>query len=246
MLCLVPEPVEPLFAFSEVGVRRGERWTLQQVSAEIPASGVTALVGPSGAGKTTLLRLCNRLDVADAGTVRFRGQDVLDLDPLRLRRRAGMVFQRPALFGGTVRDNLHVARPGADDDALAAALRQVALDPGFLDAEAARLSGGEAQRACLARTLVTEPEVLLLDEPTSALDTGPRLAFEQLVKQLAADGMPALWVTHDLEQLRRVAESVLVLDAGRLRYAGPLGGLDERRDVLAVLAGQEGGAGDGR
>ena len=228
---------DSVFSFAGVGVRRGERWTLQDVSAEVPASGVTALVGPSGAGKTTLLRLCNRLDVPDAGQVRFRGRDVLALDPLRLRRQAGMVFQRPALFGGTVRDNLHVARPGADDASLAEALRRVALDPAFLDQEAARLSGGEAQRACLARTLVTEPEVLLLDEPTSALDAGPRLAFEQLIGRLATAGMPVLWVTHDMEQMRRVAGQVIVLIAGRMRFAGPLADLDRHPDVLAVLAG---------
>ena len=123
----------------------------------IADGGITVVVGPSGAGKSMVLRLLNRLEVPTAGEVRFRGRPVSDLDPLALRRRVGMVFQRPAPFPGTVRDNLHVADPDAGDDALVAALRAARLDAAFLDRSADELSGGEAQRMCLARTLVTRP-----------------------------------------------------------------------------------------
>jgi len=209
-----------LFSFEQVGVRREGRWILQHVTTTVPDDGITAIVGPSGAGKTTLLRLCNRLDVPDAGVVRYRGRDLTGLDVLQHRRQVGMVFQQPALFGGTVRDNLLAARPDADDADLREALADVGLPAALLEAQASRLSGGEAQRSCLARTLVTDPTVLLLDEPTSALDVDARLAFEQLILDLAgrprsagAEPVPVLWVTHDDEQVRRVADHVLALDA---------------------------------
>ncbi len=174
------QPPEPLFRFEHVAVERDRSVILSDVDASIPCVGITAVVGPSGAGKSTLLRLCNRLEVPTSGRVRFRGDDVAALDPLRLRRRVGMVFQTPTLFGGSVRDNLAVAAPDANDQRYVAALESAAVDPAMLDRAAASLPGGEAQRVCLARTLVSEPEVLLLDEPTSALDATPRLAFEQL------------------------------------------------------------------
>jgi putative ABC transport system ATP-binding protein len=193
------------------------RRILEDVDITLPASGVTAVAGPSGAGKTMLLRLCNRLDIPTAGRVLFYGRDVASLDPLRLRREVGMVFQRPVLFGGTVADNLRVADPGADIERL---LGEVHLDSALAGREAATLSGGEAQRLCLARALVCRPRVLLADEPTSALDAEPRTAFERLVRRLSGEGLAVIWVTHDLKQLWRVADHLVVLDRGRVLYSG--------------------------
>ena len=204
------------FEFEQVSVRRAGRLILQGVSARIPATGVTVVAGPSGAGKTTLLRLCNRLDIPDAGTVCYRGQPLGELDPLALRRRVGMVFQRPTPFPGTVADNLAVARPGAATEGMSTALTRVALDPGLLDQEARTLSGGELQRMCLARTLVTHPETLLLDEPTSALDEQPKRVFEATARDLAGQGITIIWVTHDTAQARRVADRVYQLRDGHL------------------------------
>lgn len=209
-----------LFRLESVSVTDGGQDLLRGLSADAPRGGITAITGPSGAGKTTMLRLCNRLETASQGRVLYQGQDVLEIDALELRRRVGMVFQRPALFGGTVRDNLAVARPGWGDPDYAAALRRVSLGSEVLDRPAATLSGGEAQRLCLARTLLTDPEVLLLDEPTSALNEGPKLAFERLVRDLVDRDVGVLWVTHDLDQVRRLADHVLVLDGGHLVVAG--------------------------
>lgn len=211
-----------LFAFEDVWVEAERRPILQGVDAEIPDAGVTVVVGPSGAGKSTLLRLCNRLEVPTRGRVLFRGDDVATLDPLTLRRRAGMVFQRPTLFGGTVRDNLAVAAPApaTGDAAYAAALERAELQATFLDCPADELSGGEAQRACVARTLVTGPEVLLMDEPTAALDERPRLGLEALARHLADDGVPVVWVTHQLDQMRRLADHLLVMADGRVQHSG--------------------------
>jgi putative ABC transport system ATP-binding protein len=179
------------------------------------------ITGPSGAGKTTLLRSRNRLDIPDAGIIRYRGQPLDGLDPLALRRRAGMVFQRPVSFPGSVAADLAEALPGITAEEMAAALDRVALDPGLLGQEARTLSGGELQRMCLARTLVTRPETLLLDEPTSALDAQPKLAFEQTARDLATDGITIIWVTHDDAQAGRVADRICHLRDGRLAEAVP-------------------------
>ena len=204
------------FEFDRVSVLRAGRRILDEVTASIPAVGITVVSGPSGAGKTTMLRLCNRLEVPDSGTVGYRGQPLDELDPLLLRRRVGMVFQRPTPFPGTVADNLAIAHPDADTDELSTALQRVALDPGLLGQEARTLSGGELQRMCLARTLVTKPETLLLDEPTSALDEQPKLVFESAARGLAAQGVTIIWVTHDKAQAARVADRIYQLRDGHL------------------------------
>jgi len=204
------------FEFDRVTVVRAGRRVLDEVTARIPGAGITVVSGPSGAGKTTLLRLCNRLEVPDTGRVCYRGQPLDELDPLALRRRVGMVFQRPTPFPGTVADNLAVARPDAGTGELGTALERVALDPGLLGQEARTLSGGELQRMCLARTLVTQPETLLLDEPTSALDAQPKQVFEAAARHLAAQSITIIWVTHDNAQARRIADQVYQLRGGHL------------------------------
>jgi putative ABC transport system ATP-binding protein len=207
------------FGFERVTVERSGRRVLDELSATIPAAGITVISGPSGAGKTTLLRLCNRLEIPDAGTVWYRGQPLDELDPLVLRRRVGMVFQRPTPFPGSVAGNLAVACPDAGAGQMSDALRRVALDPGLLGQEARSLSGGELQRMCLARTLVTQPQTLLLDEPTSALDARPKLVFESTARDLAAQGITIVWVTHDDVQADRIADRIYHLRDGRLSGA---------------------------
>ena len=190
---------------------------LRGVDATIPLEGITAVVGRSGSGKTSLLRLANRLEVPTGGRVLLDGTDVADLDPLVLRRRVGMVFQHPVVFAGTVADNLAVAVPGIDETTGAAALRRCGLDPALWHRTADDLSGGEAQRMCLARTLLTNPEVLLADEPTSALDPDARHLIEDLVVGLArTDGIAVLWVTHDHDQVAAVADRVLEVVDGEV------------------------------
>lgn len=184
---------------------------LRHVDLALPLTGVTAIVGPSGSGKSSLLRLCNRLDAPTSGRVLLDGVDLAGTDVLALRRRVGMVFQRPTPFAGTVRDNCAVALPDGDDATFAAALARCGLDPAFLDRSADDLSGGEAQRACLARTLLTGPEVLLADEVTSALDADNRDRIEALIRASADSGVAVLWVTHDLGQARRLADRTVVL-----------------------------------
>lgn len=205
-----------LFSFEGVAVAFADREVLAGVDLAIPDNGCTVLVGPSGSGKSTLLRLCNRLEAPTAGVLRFRGEDVASLDPLRHRRRVGMVFQRPIAFGGSVLDNLRVAQPALTAGDATAALEEVGLPARFLDREQATLSGGEGQRACLARTLLTEPEVLLLDEPTASLDAHAAAGLERLTSSLAEAGTSLLWVTHDAAQAGRLADRLVVVGDGRV------------------------------
>jgi putative ABC transport system ATP-binding protein len=231
----------PLFRFEHVTVAGAQRPRLDDATGTVPPDGVTVLAGPSGSGKSTLLRCCNRLELPSAGRVLFRGHDVADQDPLQLRRRVGMVFQRPTPFPGTVRDNLLVAEPALDDSDAVRALEAVGLDASFLARTATDLSGGEAQRVCLARTLVTRPAVVLMDEVTSSVDPAARLGLETLARRLADTAVNVVWVTHDLEQLRRLADHVLILIGGRVAHSGPAATLEsdgspEVRRFLAAVA----------
>lgn len=208
----------PLLAFENVTVSGIDRPRLSDLTVEIPDGVITVVVGPSGAGKSTLLRLANRLDVPDQGTVRYRGQDVASLDVSAHRRELGMLFQRAVVFPGTVVENLRVAAPGLGEDDARSLLDRVHLSHGLLERDTSTLSGGEAQRVCLARALAAMPHALLLDEPTSALDAEPRLALERLVRELRDDGTPSVWVTHDLDQMERLADHVVVLLDGRVAH----------------------------
>ncbi len=206
----------PLFAFDEVGLEVDGAVILDAITVEVPADGVVVVAGASGSGKSTLLRLCNRLVAPSTGTVRFCGDDVAALDVRRLRRRVGMVFQRPTPFPGTVHENLRVAEPSLDEDGAIALLASVGLPAEFVERDALTLSGGEAQRMCTARTLATRPEVVLMDEPTSALDEDNARGVEDLARSLVGAGVSIVWVTHDRAQIDRIADVVIRLDGGRI------------------------------
>jgi putative ABC transport system ATP-binding protein len=210
----------PLFTLDAVTVERDGKTLLRAIQAEIPEASCTAVVGASGAGKSTLLRLLNRLVDPTAGTVFFQGRALPDLDVLRLRRRVGLVGQQPVILTSRVRDDLQVGRPDLSDDRARALLDQVGLDSAMLDRSTDGLSGGEAQRVCLARALAVEPQVLLLDEPTSALDAGSAKAVERTVRALVDSGLAVVLVSHNTAQARRLADQVLVLNDGRLADSG--------------------------
>jgi putative ABC transport system ATP-binding protein len=207
-----------------VGRRVGEIWIVNDISLEVQRSELLGIVGASGSGKSSLLRLLNRLDEPTTGMVFLEGQDYRQIPPRELRRRVGMVTQRPFLFPGDVASNLRfgpMQRGETLPDAeITSLLENVGL-PGFATRDVANLSGGEQQRVSLARALANRPEVLLLDEPTSALDEQAKLGVEELIHRLVRENSYTfVMVTHDRDQARRRCDQVAVIEAGRLVRQG--------------------------
>jgi ABC-type methionine transport system ATPase subunit len=209
------KPVE--IRISGLRYSAGESEILKGVDAEVPGGGITAIVGPSGAGKSTLLRAINRLIEPTAGEVYLDGEPTSRMDPLELRRRVGMVFQLPALFGATVEEaTLYGARLAGREVDAGRLLEMAGLDASFKDKAPQALSVGEQQRVSIARALALEPEALLMDEPTSALDEAARRRIEELIRELNASlGLTLVVVSHDLDQVERVADHVVFLAGGR-------------------------------
>jgi putative ABC transport system ATP-binding protein len=209
-----------------LGRRVGDVPIVTDISLEVHHGEMLGIVGASGSGKSSLLRLLNRLDEPTSGTVFLDGQDYRQFPPRELRRRVGMVTQRPFLFPGNVAGNIRFGprQRGemlADED-IARLLERVGL-PGFAGRDIANLSGGEQQRVSLARALANRPEILLLDEPTSALDEQAKTGIEQLICGLVKDSsLTCVMVTHDRDQARRMCDRVALLEAGRLvQYGKP-------------------------
>ncbi len=197
---------------------------VNDVTVHVRARELVAVVGPSGSGKSSFLRLLNRLDEPTSGTVYFEGLDYRRIPPRELRRRLGLVTQRAFLFPGSVAENIGFGLrqrgerlPAEEIDRL---LVQVGL-PGFSGRNVANLSGGEAQRVSLARALANSPTVLLLDEPTSALDQESKLGIELLIQEIARQRhLTCVLVTHDVQQAARLADRVMILQAGRVLRIG--------------------------
>jgi putative ABC transport system ATP-binding protein len=196
---------------------------INDVTFDVNGGELLAIVGPSGAGKSSLLRLLNRLDEPTSGTVLLEGKDYREIPTRELRRRVGMVMQRPFVFPGTVAQNLQFGpqqqeRTLSDDD-IEDLLRGVGLT-GYAGENVAHLSGGEAQRLCFARALANRPSILLLDEPTSSLDEAAKFEVEAVIRKVSEQGVTSVLVTHDLSQARRLATRVAQLQSGRLIRIG--------------------------
>jgi putative ABC transport system ATP-binding protein len=203
----------------------GAKRLVDDVSIQVYQGDVIAITGPSGAGKSSFLRLLNRLDEPTGGTVLLEGQDYRTIPPQELRRRVGMVLQAPHLFPGTVAGNIRFgpAQRGETQslDFIERLLEQVNL-AGFANRDVRNLSGGEAQRVSLARTLANKPQILLLDEPTSALDETTEADVEALICDIIRDrNLSCLMVTHDTAQAQRMASHLMVMEAGRLVQFAP-------------------------
>ena len=181
-----------------------------------------------------------RLEEPSSGVVSLHARPLPSYDVLALRRRVGMLQQAPVILEPTVLADLRLGRPALSAEEAAHLLERVGLDPTlFLERATEGLSGGEAQRVCLARALAVGPEVMLLDEPTSALDSFAAANVEAAVRALLTDGLSVVMVSHDLRQARRIADQVVVLMAGRVAAHGPadevLASTDS--DVQRFLAG---------
>ncbi len=197
---------------------------LEGATFEVHSGEVLAVVGPSGSGKSSLLRLLNRLDEPTSGTVFVNGVDYRQIEPRKLRREVGFVTQRPFLFPGTVAHNLKYgpAQHGEtlSEEAVSELLIKVGLQD-YASRNVANLSGGEAQRVSVARTLANSPRILLLDEPTSALDDASKIGIEALLRNIMSNlPLTCVLVTHDKAQAARLADRALLLEGGRVVRVG--------------------------
>jgi len=227
---------EKVFSVNDLAVSYSGKVALQDVQLDVHRNTVTAFIGPSGCGKSTFIRCFNRMNdlvpgAKVAGSVLYHGADLYgdDVDPVEIRRRIGMVFQKPNPFPKSIYDNIAfgprvLAMKGNLDERVEGALRQAALwdeVKGRLKDGALGLSGGQQQRLCIARALAVEPDVILMDEPASALDPISTTRIEDLMHVLKRDYTIVI-VTHNMQQAARVADmtaffSVVVHEDGSAR-----------------------------
>jgi phosphate transport system ATP-binding protein len=211
---------EVVFDIDDLSVSYGQTTAFSDVSLDVYKNQITAVIGPSGCGKSTFIRCLNRMNdlvsgAAVGGKILYHGADIYggDVDPIEVRRRIGMVFQRPNPFPKSIYDNVAFAPKALGmrkdlDDRVERALRGAALWDEVKDrlkTSALAMSGGQQQRLCIARALAVEPDVILLDEPASALDPISTQAIEDLMQELKRDYTLVI-VTHNMQQAARVAD----------------------------------------
>ena len=215
-------------AARDLNVYYGDEQAIDGVTMEVPENRVTALIGPSGCGKSTFLRCINRMnDMIEVcrveGAVEFAGKNVYDddVDPVALRRKIGMVFQKPNPFPKSIRDNVAYGLKiqgfdGDVDERVEESLKGAALWDEVkdqLDSSGLELSGGQQQRLCIARAIAPDPEVILMDEPTSALDPVAASKIEDLIDDLAEE-YTVIIVTHNMQQAARISDRTAVFLTG--------------------------------
>ncbi|HEY9557327.1 MAG TPA: phosphate ABC transporter ATP-binding protein PstB [Acidimicrobiales bacterium] len=215
-----PAPKDVVFDVTDLSVYYGDFQAVRDVNVQINRHEITAFIGPSGCGKTTVLRCLNRMndliDIARVeGQVRYHGVDLYDreVNPVEVRRRIGMVFQKPNPFPKSIYDNVAYGPriagvKGNMDDIVERALRSAGLwdeVKSRLKASGLGLSGGQQQRLCIARAIATDPEVLLMDEPCSALDPIATARIEDLMQEIK-DKFTIVIVTHNMQQAARVSD----------------------------------------
>ena len=239
----IVENEEAVFEVKDVSLWYGDKQAIKNVTIDLPAKAVTAIIGPSGCGKSTFLRCLNRMHeliprTRMTGQVLFRGQDLYGagIDPAVIRRRVGMIFQKSNPFPTmSIADNVIVGlklngvrNRRVLNERLEKSLRMAALwdeVKNDLDKPGVSLSGGQQQRLCIARAIAVEPEVVLMDEPASALDPIATMKIEELIRQLSTDYTIVI-VTHNMQQASRVS------DLTAFFYMGQLIEFDETRKLF--------------
>lgn len=206
----------------------GKTKVLKKIDFKIEKGDRLAIIGPSGCGKSTILRCINQLEMPSSGEIIFEGKNILEnTDMTKIRRKIGMVFQQFNLFENlTVLDNITLApiklkimsKEEADIKAKKL-LKSIGLD-NKKDNYPSQLSGGQKQRVAIIRTLIMNPDIILFDEPTSALDPEMVEEVEQLIKQIAEDGMTMIIVSHEMNFVRNCANKLLFIDEGKASFYG--------------------------
>lgn len=233
-----------------VSVYYGSTLAVKDVFLDIPRNQIVAFIGPSGCGKSTVLRCFNRMNdlIPSAqvnGRITFDGQDIYDrkIDPVELRRRIGMVFQKPNPFPKSIYDNIAFGAringyQGDMDELVERSLKGAALWDEVKDklkASGLSLSGGQQQRLCIARAIAIEPEVILMDEPCSALDPISTLKVEELMQQLK-ERYTIIIVTHNMQQASRVSDRTAFFNAEATDQGGKIGYLVEYDNTQLIFS----------
>ncbi len=236
------EQLETKLDIKDFNVYYGNFRAARDINMQVPARRITAIIGPSGCGKSTFLRAFNRMnDLIPAahaeGHVYMDGESLYDMDVVNLRKRVGMVFQRPNPFPKTIFDNVAygprahgIHDHAAVSEIVETSLKQAALwneVKDDLDKSGLALSGGQQQRLCIARALAVQPEVILMDEPASALDPIATLRIEELIQTLKEDYTIVI-VTHNMQQAARASDYTAFFNmdedrSGYLAEFGPTG-----------------------
>ncbi len=228
---------EPVIKIKNLSASYGKKIVLKNINMEIPANRVTAIMGPSGCGKSTLLRCINRMHElnpeADVhGEILFHGENIFNIHPVKLRRRIGMVFQKPTPFptmsifenviAGYILNGIKLSK-SEKERIVEENLKKVFLWDEVKDElhkKGTFLSGGQQQRLSIARALAMNPEILLLDEPTSALDPKSTAKIEELITELKKS-VTIIIVTHNRSQAARVSDYTAFMYLGELIEFGP-------------------------
>jgi phosphate transport system ATP-binding protein len=238
---LQPVASDSIFQIENVSVYYGKKLALRNIFLDIPRQKITAFIGPSGCGKSTLLRCLNRMNdliptANIVGKIIFQDQNIYakKVDPVIVRRRIGMIFQRPNPFPKSIYDNIAFGARingyrGNLDELVEQSLCQVALWDEVKDSlkkSGLQLSGGQQQRLCIARAIAIQPEVLLMDEPCSALDPISTLRIEELMHELKQQYTVVI-VTHNMQQASRISDFTAFFNVGVSKKSSPSGYLVE-------------------
>jgi phosphate transport system ATP-binding protein len=240
-----PTTVAPIISLKDLSFWYGSFRAVKDISIDIPTHRITALIGPSGCGKSTLLRTVNRMNDLIPGTrvegrVTYHDEDIYAayVDPVEVRRRIGMVFQKPNPFPKSIYDNVAFGPrlngfKGDLDGLVESSLRRAAIWDEVKDKlkeSGLSLSGGQQQRLCIARAIATEPEVILMDEPCSALDPRATLQIEELMAQLK-ENYTIVIVTHNMQQAARASDRTVFMNMAEDRA----GYVVEQSDTITIF-----------
>ncbi len=210
-----------LLEFQNASYIKDDQAILRDITISIDKGDYISLVGPSGSGKSTFLKLCCNLISPSDGEIIYKDKLMVDQDPLELRKNIAYCFQSPYLFGETVTDNIsfpyEIRDKNMDLDKVEKLFNLFNLDKDYMNKEVKNLSGGEKQRIALIRSLLFEPEILLLDEITSALDVENTIIVENVMKSLNDKGITILWITHNPKQAKRNASKLLTIESGKIK-----------------------------
>lgn len=218
---------------------------LKNISGQFKNNQITALIGPSGAGKSTTLKHINGLLSPSSGDIYIGDKNIKDIDIIKLRRSIGFAFQSSPMLQGTVYDNLKFPKDLFNEsftkDEAISFLEKVDISGDFIDRPVRKLSGGEKSRIALARTLVNNPDILLLDEITASVDVNIAREIEKLILKNQKDfNLTVVWVTHDLSQAKRVSDDFWYLQTGELLEYGSIEGLNKpkSKELRKFLEGE--------